>query len=229
MSEPAIRQRPGQRPPQDERELLTRAHALAGHTIGELGQRAGVVVPRDQRRAKGLVGSLLEWALGADAGSRAEPDFRALSVELKSLPLDARGRPRESTFVCSIALCEVAEQEWAASRVHHKLARVLWVPIEADPAIALPVRRVGHARLWSPSEREAALLQADWRELTELIGRGDVDQITGHLGRVLQVRPKAAHAGVRTRGRDSDGAPLATLPRGFYLRTAFTARLFASS
>ncbi len=211
--------------PSSEAQLLERAHALAGRSLGELAPRHGLDVPPDLRRAKGFVGQLLELALGASAGSRAEPDFPGLGVELKSLPVDRRGRPVESTFVCSIPLTEIGEVEWSHSRVWRKLARVLWVPVEGERTIPVATRRVGQALLWSPDANDAADLRFDWEELAGLIGRGDVEAITGHLGRYLQVRPKAAHGGVRRVGHDRDGRAFAALPRGFYLRTAFTARI----
>ena len=55
-----------------------------------------------------------------------------------------------------------------------------------------------------------------------MIGRGDVEAITGHLGQALQVRPKAANAKARGWGLDEDGVRVQRLPRGFYLRANFT-------
>ena len=211
--------------PASEAELLRRACALAGSSLGDIAPRYGLAVPLDLRRAKGFVGQLLERALGATAGSRAEPDFPGLGVELKSLPVDRRGRPVESTFVCSIPLTEIGEVEWSESRVWRKLARVLWVPVEGERATPVARRRIGHAMLWTPDATDAADLRFDWEELAGLIGRGDVESITGHLGRYLQVRPKAAHGGVRRIGHDREGTAFAALPRGFYLRASFTARI----
>ncbi|MDD9940581.1 MAG: DNA mismatch repair endonuclease MutH [Myxococcales bacterium] len=213
-------------PPVSIAALITRARHLSGFTVGELARGAGVDIPKQPRQTKGLVGTLVEWHLGADAKSRAAPDFTTLGVELKTLPLGATGRPRESTFVCSLSLSGGADMTWSTSRVRRKLARVLWVPVEADRGVPLARRRIGRPRLWSPSPAEERALQADWETLIELVSRGDVDQITGHLGHCLQVRPKAADARVRVRARDARGAPFAAPPRGFYLRAAFTARLF---
>lgn len=215
-------------PPASEAELLTRAHGLAGQTLAELAAPLGRTMPADQRRAKGLVGTLVERHLGADAASRAEPDFVGLSIELKTLPLQASHRPKESTFVCSIAPDQIVQVPWLQSRVWKKLRRVLWVPVEADPSIPLALRRVGRAFLWSPDETQRQTLQADWEDLRDLIARGDVDQVTAHLGQALQIRPKAAHGGVRQRTRDDNGAPIHSLPRGFYLRARFTATLLPS-
>lgn len=213
--------------PQSEAELLSRAHRLAGRTVGELGADAGIALPPDTRRDKGIIGDLVEWALGADAGGADSPDFTLLGVELKTIPLAPSGRPRESTFVCSIRLEDAGDVEWEASRARRKLARVLWVPVQAGPDIPLAERRLGSALLWSPSEAQEDALRADWEELSGLIGQGQLDQITAHLGECLQIRPKAAHSAVRGNARDEGGAPVRTLPRGFYLRPSFTASLFA--
>jgi len=196
--------------------------------LGSIAAEHGSVPPVELVKAKGWAGQLLERALGASAASRAEPDFQHLGVELKSLPVDARGRPRESTFVCTIALSEIGDVEWESSRVWRKLRRVLWLPIEADRRLLPAERRVGEPLLWSPSAEEKSALRFDWEELSGLMGRGAVEAITGHLGKWLQVRPKAANGQARRRALDADGVGFATLPRGFYLRAAFTARLLAS-
>ena len=209
-------------PPASERELGERARALAGTTLAELARRQGVEVPASLRRAKGWVGMLVERALGASAGSRAEPDFPTLGIELKTLPVDARGFPRESTFVCTIELNRIPEIEWSQSRVKQKLARVLWVPVLAAAELAVGERRLGEPLLWSPSAEEEAWLTFDWEELAGHIARSGTESVSAHMGRYLQVRPKAAHSRVRTRVFDAEGVPYAANPRGFYLRTSFT-------
>jgi DNA mismatch repair protein MutH len=213
--------------PETVAELLARAEALAGRTLADIAAYYGVSVPPDLRRAKGFVGSLVERALGADARSRALPDFTALGVELKTVPLDARGRPIESTFVCTIELKDIGRMEWEASRVRHKLARVLWVPVEGTRTIPVADRRVGTALLWTLAGEDEAALRNDWDELAGWIGRGEVEALTAHVGRYLQVRPKAANSRSRRRALDEDGAIYDELPRGFYLRTQFTARIIA--
>lgn len=208
--------------PRTEEELLRRAWELGGLTLGELGERVGVEVPAEGVRGKGAAGQILEKALGASAGSRAEPDFVHLGVELKTIPLDANGKPKESTFVASISLSAMADTDWERSAVLKKLSRVLFVPVEAASETPLRDRRVGRAYLWVPTAGEWALLRGDWERLSEMIGAGEVERITGHLGEVLQVRPKAPHGRSRRRAPDEEGAVQWTMPRGFYLRPAFT-------
>jgi DNA mismatch repair protein MutH len=168
---------------------------------------------------KGKVGELIERALGATGGSNATWDFPRLQVELKTIPVDERGVPRESTFVCAVSLLEAERAEWETSWARAKLARVLWVPIDvrADGS-----RHVGRALLWSPSEEQQRVLAGDFDEILGRIGIGDVEAVSAKVGRWLQLRPKAAHGGVRTRAPGGDGELLATVPRGFYLRARFT-------
>ncbi|MEZ4440552.1 MAG: DNA mismatch repair endonuclease MutH [Polyangiaceae bacterium] len=212
-------------PPTTIPELLARADAIAGRRLAVIAEGLGVEVPPDLRRHKGWVGQLVERVLGADAASRDEPDFTRLGIELKTIPVDRRGQPLETTFVATIELSEVGEIPWEASRVFRKLRHVLWVPVEGERSIPVGERRVGAALLWEPSPEQARALEDDWQELAGLIGRGDVEAITGRLGKFLQVRPKAAHGGVRRRSIDADGTLIETLPRGFYLRTQFTAAI----
>ena len=78
-------------PPRSEAELLARADTLAGRApSGEVAIEHGMVVPANTRRGKGWTGTVIEHALGANAGSRPEPDFRLISVELKTIPVAAR-------------------------------------------------------------------------------------------------------------------------------------------
>ena len=229
MHTPPVDLQPAEHPPRTEAELMGRAQAVAGRTIGELAAAAQVWVPTEMRRAKGLAGQLLERFLGADAGSKAEPDFTGLAIELKTLPVH-EGRPKESTFVSSIELDSLGDTDFEDSVVWHKLRRVLWMPVEADPGLPLGTRRFGAPILWSPDADERRTLQEDYERVATLVLEGRIDEITGHLGTALQVRPKAAHGGVRERAPEGIGGGYRwTGPRGFYLRPAFTAAILQSA
>jgi DNA mismatch repair protein MutH len=209
-------------PPTSTDQLLSRADALAGRTLGELALQRGREVPEDFSRAKGWVGQLIEAALGASAGNRPVPDFEALGVELKTLPINRDGTPRETTYICRVPLSDLEGLCWEDSRVHKKLARVLWVPVSAAPDIPVAHRQVGQPLLWSPTGDLLEALRRDWREHTEAISRGFVGDITAADGQYLQIRPKAAHSGKRTWAPGRAGGQVLTKPRGYYLRRAFT-------
>ncbi|HIF9154096.1 TPA: DNA mismatch repair endonuclease MutH [Photobacterium damselae] len=211
--------------PLSENELLQRAQELAGLTLGELAYQAGIVVPPDLRRDKGWVGQLLEWHLGASAGSKPVPDFSELGIELKTIPIGYNGKPLETTFVCVAPLIGVQGLSWQQSHIRHKLARVLWIPVEGERDLPLADRHVGSPLIWSPSAQEEAQLQQDWEELMDMIVLGQVEQITARHGEVLQLRPKAANSKALTEAYGANGQPIKTLPRGFYLKTNFTAAI----
>ncbi|WP_159565795.1 DNA mismatch repair endonuclease MutH [Budvicia diplopodorum] len=213
--------------PASEQELYQRALALAGYTMKELADMAAMPIPEDLKRDKGWVGMLLERYLGASAGSKPEQDFPHLGVELKTIPVNAKGKPLETTFVCVAPLTGNNGITWESSHLRNKLRRVLWVPVEGERTIPLAQRRIGTSLLWSPNQQEEQQLRHDWEELMDLIVLGKVESITARHGQVLQIRPKAANSRALTEAIGEHGQPIMTLPRGFYLKKEFTSALLA--
>lgn len=212
-------------PPTSEDQLLARASNIAGATLSELASLLELDLPINSTHGKGWIGQLLECCLGADASSKPVPDFTRLGIELKTIPVNSEGKPKESTFVCTIPLLAIHQQQWPTSDVANKLRRVLWIPIEADTTLEFGQRRVGSPLLWSPNHTEAELLRNDWQELTDMIALGQLEQITGKQGVALQIRPKGANSKSLCTAIGADGARIQTLPRGFYLRASFTHKL----
>lgn len=214
--------------PDSIEELMERARALSGASLAELAASLGERGPSaDRLRTKGHAGGLVERALGASAGSLDLPDFPHLGVELKTIPMDSAGHVTESTFVCTVDLERACEEEWESSRVWRKLRSVLWVPVQSAQAGPLAERRIGWPLLWQPDKAEEERLEADWTLLIGLIAVGRVEEISAHLGEVLQIRPKAANSRVEVEAL-VDGEVFRTNPRGFYLRARFTEQLLWS-
>ena len=209
--------------PQTLEQLLSQAQSIAGLTFGELADELHIPIPPDLKRDKGWVGTLLERALGATAGSKAEQDFSHLGVELKTLPINAEGYPLETTFVSLAPLVQNSGVKWENSHVRHKLSCVLWMPIEGSRHIPLRERHIGAPILWKPTAEQERQLKQDWEELMDLIVLGKLDQITARIGEVMQLRPKGANSRSITKGIGRNGEVIETLPLGFYLRKAFTA------
>lgn len=209
-----------------EAALVARAQALAGRSLAELplGVFARAPVARGALfRGKGGMGTLVERALGIAPSSSPEPDLPALGIEVKTLPV-ARGRLRESTWVCSATPTALLRETWLTSRVRARLARVLFVPIDVD-ASALLARRVGTPFLWSPSDEDEALLRRDWEDLADLVAHGLASPRSARRGCVLQLRPKGRDADQLRRAIASDGEPYLVRPLGFYLRRTFGQRI----
>ena len=215
------------RSPASETELLERALSIAGATLAELAAALHWPVPHDPRRSKGWAGQLVEAALGARSGGAPGPDFPGLGIELKTIPVNREGKPHESTWVSIAPMEDVTGFGWKTSLVRAKLARVLWVPTVDGSDEDLSSRRIGTPFLWSPSPEEEATLRADWEEFMEDIALGRFGTITGRRGTALQLRPKAASSRERDWTTNEDGERVLANPRGFYLRTSFTAALLA--
>ena len=211
--------------PESVDELLARARALVGQRVGDVATALGVSSAGDAVRTKGTPGAILERALGATGGSSKVHDFPELGVELKTIPIDLRGVPVESTYVCTLSLADAESQEWEDSWVRAKLSRVLFVPLVAGDDAPWPARRIAEPVLWEPTAEQDSILRGDFDDVVGLIGIGRIEDLTAHRGRWMQVRPKAAHGRVRTTAFGADNEAIATIPRGFYLRPKFTGAL----
>jgi len=209
-------------PPSSEKEVLLRAEAIAGLTLGELAHQLNVVVPENFKRQKGWSGQLIERALGASAGSKPIQDFPQLGIELKTLPLSYANLPLETTYVCYAPLTNVAGISWASCNVRNKLQKVLWVPLAGERDIPVSERTIGQGFLWQPSDLQDLYLRQDWEELMDLIALGKVESITARMGQYMQLRPKAANGKALTDAIGPDGSIIKTRPRGIYLRNEFT-------
>ncbi|OCH98596.1 DNA mismatch repair endonuclease MutH [Legionella jamestowniensis] len=209
----------------NEAELLERCRSIEGLSFLQLASMLQIAIPLENSKRKGWAGLAIELALGTTAGTKSIPDFSHLGIELKTLPLNHRRKPAESTFVTSIPLLTIHQQQWLSSQCYSKLKRILWIPVEGERTIPFEHRRIGHGFLWSPSKDDELILAGDWHELTFMIGCGKLEKIDATIGQYLQVRPKAANAKSLCYGFDEEGNKILTLPRGFYLRSSFTAQV----
>ena len=214
-------------PPSNQEELLCRANRLAGCTLQEIATLVSKSLPSSLKQNKGAVGQLIEEALGATSRSKPAPDFEHLGIELKTIPVDYLGKPKESTHICMVALNRQRTELWENSLVRKKLKRVLWIPVLSAPNLPLRRRTVGSPTIWTPSRRQEAAIRTDWEEHMELIITGQINQLDSRMGTVLQIRPKALNAKQLTASHNDEGLKVTTLPRGFYLRSSFTRQLLA--
>ncbi|MCX8660365.1 DNA mismatch repair endonuclease MutH [Gilliamella sp. B2889] len=215
--------------PSNEQELLSRAEMAAGYSFAEIAQYVNIPIPANLNKQKGWVGNLIETYLGANAGSKAEQDFSNLGIELKTIPVNKKGKPLETTFVSVIPLMANHGVIWETSHVKYKLSKVLWIPIEGERSIPLAERKVGKPILWTPTLEQEQQLKQDWQELMDMIALGQVEKITARYGTYLQIRPKAANGKALTEAIGENGEIILTRPRGFYLKKSFTSQILQNS
>lgn len=212
----------------NEKELLLRSLQIEGLTFNQLVSSLQLQIPQNINQRKGFIGQAIEIILGTTAKNNAEPDFQELGIELKTIPINKQGKPQESTFITTIPLLHIHKQKWEDSNCYKKLKKVLWIPVEGDKSISFGKRRIGRAILWNMPEEDEIILKKDWDLLTNLIVLGKLNEINGTLGEYLQIRPKGQNSRSLCYGYNEEGRKVKTLPRAFYLRSKFTAKILAT-
>lgn len=213
-------------PPRDLEALLVRARGIEGKTVAEVARSLGVAAPAGGVRHKGRVGELIEKALGANGGSGQRVlDFPELGVELKTIPVRPDGIAIESTFIASVDLSE--DLDFGDSWVAAKLRQILFVPIVGDRGEVSSRRRIGPPVFFRPTPEHWATLRGDYDDIMGLVGIGQIERVTAHLGQALQLRPKARDGRDRVRAWTPEGQFVSTVPRGFYLRPSFTTAILS--
>lgn len=215
--------------PDSIEELMHRANEMAGINLGNIASQHNISVPENLKRDKGWIGQLIEMELGAMAGSKPQQDFLHLGIELKTIPIDRNGKPIETTYVTVAPLTNIQGLTWEESVVHHKLQRVLWIPVQGDRNIPIGERKIGSPVLWQPNTEQFSQLKQDWEEIMELIAIGKVEKVTARHGEVLQLRPKAANSHTLTESISEDGSIKMSNPRGFYLKINFTHQILTNA
>ncbi len=208
-------------PPQNLLELQQRCQEITGKTIQQVAYELALEPPANLLVAKGWLGHIVELYLGTSASSKAMPDFPHLGVELKTIPVDARLKPLESTYVCTVQT-NMHTTTWRESWVYKKLRTVLWAPVIGSKNTALRDRVFAAPLLWHMDPTTEHILQNDWEELMEMLVLGHATHITARYGTFLHIRPKAAHSKILVPYLDHEGEQYDLVPKGFYLRPAFT-------
>ena len=207
--------------------LLRHARALVGLSLAEIADGQGLGAPLSRVHTKGWSGQLIERELGHGGDDGSGPDFAVLGIELKTVPVNPALLPLESTAVCHIDPIGITGETWRSSTARQKLEQVLFVALEvADRTAPVGDRRVSFVHLWRPSADEEAVLAADFQMfVSDFFLPGRANQISGHLGVALQVRPKGRNAADRRLAYGEGGEPLRIGRMGFYLRPAFVGQI----
>ncbi len=187
---------------------LRRLEALVGVDLRPLAERYGVTVFRDGRRNKGWAGQVVECYLGRSPNADKAADFGDWELKVVSVVPDASGAPRVKESM-AIAHCTAAELEttpFEESHLLEKLGRLVVVarlggsPDDGySPVLGAAPFDLGDARLY---ER----VREDYDEIRWVVRDQGAYALTGHIGRLVQPRPRG------------DGTAW-----GFYARARFVA------
>ena len=164
----------------DEHELLAYAKKMEGLRISDLGEIVGRMDLIHRKHTKGIVAQLIEKEyFGIPTNSSERPDFQDLGIELKVSPLKlvkSTGwyNAKERNVIKMVDYFDVNDNEnWKDSKLIHKLSKVLFVLYVHDKEKPATEWQVVSTFLWSPSEKEDALIQKDYDIIRNKIKAGE--------------------------------------------------------
>jgi len=164
----------------NEAELLEYAKEIEGLRISDLGEKVGRMDLIHRKHTKGIVAQLIEKEyFGIPTNSSEKPDFQDLGIELKVSPLKlvkTTGwyNAKERNVIKMVDYFNINDNEnWKDSKLIHKLSRVLFVLYVHDKEKPATDWQVVSTFLWSPSEKEDALIQKDYDIIRNKIKAGE--------------------------------------------------------
>lgn len=205
----------------NENNLLKHAKSMNGYSINELSVKYNIQLKKNTKN-KGYLGNIIENFFGLQNNNKPIKDFYSLGIELKTIPINDKGIPLESTFICSVPLIRNSGLIWNTSYVRYKINRILWIPIEKNKSTNITEYRVKYPFLWSPNYEEEKKIKTDWNEIMDMVVLGKIKNISSQYGEILFVKTKANSKKNYTQAIGEDGQPILTIPKGFYLRKKFT-------
>jgi len=191
-------------PPRLTREEgLARLDELVGRDLRSLALTHGVTVFREGRKNKGWAGHVVEHFLGRPPNSDKEADFGDWELKVVSIVPDAAGqpRPKESMSIAMFTAQELETQSFGESHLYDKLARLVVVGrtfegFEEEQSICL-----GATSFDLSDPAVYAQVEEDYEEARWVARTEGAYALTGHIGRLVQPRPKNEGLGFYARPR----------------------------
>ena len=165
-----------------EYELMAYAKKLEGRRFSEICASIGKLDENHRKHTKGVAAKVIETEyFGIPSNSSEKPDFEELEIELKVSPLRYIDRvglytTKERNVIKMVDYFNIHENKnWKDSKLIHKLSRVLYVLYVHDKEKPATEWQVVSTFLWSPSEKEDALIQRDYDIIRNKIKAGEVN------------------------------------------------------
>ena len=159
---------------------MAHAKKLEGRRFSEISKDIGQLDETHRKHTKGVAAKVIETGyFGIPTNSSEAPDFEDLGIELKVSPLRYIERvslytTKERNVIKMVDYFDVNDNEnWKDSKLIHKLRSVLFVLYVHDKEKPATDWQVVSTFLWSPSEKEDALIQQDYDIIRNKIKAGE--------------------------------------------------------
>jgi DNA mismatch repair protein MutH len=150
------------------------------------------------------------------------PELEKAGIEMKTIRLNARGRPREAMSFPGFKYLEIVDQEWEESSFFEKLeSRFLFVVFQEDES---GVERLQRVTYWNMPYQDRLEAQRVWEDTKRRVQIDASDLPRTRESRVAHVRPKAANA------KDTIPTPQGTMlvKKCFWLNSSYIAEVLSS-
>lgn len=196
--------------------VLDRFEPFRNRTVADISSE---VYPEMNPRAKGYLAGLARRMLGIT--SRRIEEFEKADIVMKTVRIQANGRPRESMSFPAFHYMDLVEQDWIDSDLREMWSkRFLFVFFLEDGG----AYRFHHAALWAmPAADLDVEVRRVWEETVKLVEQGRVDELpNSRFSHIAHVRPHAQNA------RDTLPVPGggAAIRKSFWLNAGYIAEIF---
>ena len=190
-------------PPLTREEGLARLETLVGQDLRPLAIDYGVTVFREGRKNKGWAGHVVEHFLGRPPNADKEADFGDWELKVVSIVPNASGepRPKESMSIAMFTGAELEAQSFGESHLFDKLARLVVVGRTFEGFEEVRSICLGATSFDLADPAIYAQVEEDYEEARWVAQNEGVYALSGHIGRLVQPRPKNEGLGFYARPR----------------------------
>lgn len=209
-------------------DLLRVYTEIQGIPFRELAETLTYDISKDPKSMKAAAGDIAEIVAGKKPDSLPEADFSQFDIEVKTVPLDLMGHPRENTKITALNYTRLLTEEWATSHVYEKVRVVLFVPIVKEDTKRPDSWYVRSPFIWMPSRGQLSVIRNDWETIQGMVQRGE--QLAAKIGQYL-----IANTSGQGKGRDErtyhllNGRAIKVKTRAFFLRKTFVSEILEAN
>jgi DNA mismatch repair protein MutH len=209
-------------------DLLRIYTEIQGIPFRELAETLGYDIAKDPTSMKSAAGDIAELVAGKKPDALPQADLSEFDIEVKTVPLDLTGKPRENTKITALNYTKLLKEKWETSHVYEKVRVVLFVPIVKEDTKRPEAWYVRSPFIWMPSRDQLAVIRKDWEKIKKMVRSGD--QLTATVGEYL-----IANTSGQGKGKDNrtyelpDGRTIDVKTRAFFLRKTFVAEILEAN
>lgn len=209
-------------------DLLRVYTEIQGIPFRELAETLGYDISKDPTSMKSAAGDIAELVAGKKPDSLPQADLSEFDIEVKTVPLDLTGHPRENTKITALNYTNLLREKWETSHVYEKVRVVLFVPIVKEDTKRPEAWYVRSPFIWMPSRDQFDVLRKDWETIRRMVRVGE--QLTAKVGDYLIANTSGQGKGRDVRSYElTDGRRIEVKTRAFFLRKTFVAEILKAN